>query len=159
MFSLPCLDVFSAGILMEEDTLDDPRPWICQKLSSLTIDIVPTATSSQAAIFDRIAGLKFLRTLNLSSDLPQACLHLTFRLDCGLDRLGTLRHLTFLMLLRTSQDMTKEDIEWVLEKWPQLMRFDAIYHRDPERDKSLKQLLNEGRAVYGAQSAVGIICN
>lgn len=157
--TLPGLEVLSARVLRESDTLDDPRPWICQNLTSLTVDIVPTATGSQAAIFDRISGLKFLRTLDLSCNRSLNSLHLTFRLDCELDKLATLIHLTYLTLPNASQDMTTEDIQWVLERWPQLMTFDAIYHRDPELNESLKQLLIKGGVIYGVQSSVGIICS
>jgi hypothetical protein len=153
------LESFSAQLIQDVDLIDDPRPWVCNRLVHLRIgfEVVVRAgleeeeEEGERTIFERLGTLAALETLHLfkvyAHFRPQDSIPgrtLNFRLDNGLDHLRSLRRLKELTFANFRQSLTEKDVVWMLEHWPRLEYVYGMLHPIRDVDESLRMILNSG---------------
>ncbi|KAG0052758.1 hypothetical protein BGZ83_002162 [Gryganskiella cystojenkinii] len=141
MCALPNLESLKVPTIKDRDLVRDRRPWICHRLQHLTIGFQfvvesrtlfsPLSSSSSSSlpekdnrkmVFERLGTLRFLKTLNireLDYDV-QPLGGLRFQLKDGLDFLKTLQQLEELELWNGNQELSKTDVQWMVDHWPRL---------------------------------------
>ncbi|KAF9352895.1 hypothetical protein BGX34_011914 [Mortierella sp. NVP85] len=110
-------------------------PWVCQHLRELRIQFLFEAPGDdlKRLIFERLSMLVRLERLTLDYSLAGIIRNyysLECRLGCGLERLESLKQLTFLWLYTSKSrwgafnwkepDLGMEEAEWILEHWKKL---------------------------------------
>jgi len=164
--TLPNLTSISAPWIQDVDILEDPRPWICSGLTKLSvcIDLVKKETSQQM-IFERLGDLKSLETLVLSKVESRGRNHrpmdkvefLSFRLDHGLDSLRELRKLSCLGVLELFQELSVEEVRWMMENWPRLRHVFGSLHPNGSVDQTLRWILIDGMVAPRIDCGVSIL--
>ncbi|KAG0003394.1 hypothetical protein BGZ80_005800 [Entomortierella chlamydospora] len=122
--------------------------WACQQsLKSLEVCFVLSRPNpkyrQQQLIFERISELRNLERLDISNrKIPDRDLRYTldFRLGRGLGVLKTLKALREFHFEYTKQWMETEEVEWMLENWPQLEVVMGPLNVDNDIDARLKSL-------------------
>lgn len=80
---------------------------------------------------------------------------LELRLGSGLSQLATLRRLRMLRFSGSQQQMTMEDVEWMINNLPELKIVQGRLHSDPQEQENLEKILERGRistwSVYHRQ--------
>jgi len=69
---------------------------------------------------------------------------LEMSLRAGLGRLATLRHLRMLRFTGLEQQMTQEDVEWMITNLPELKVIQGMLHSDLGEHEKLEQILDRG---------------
>ncbi|KAK3805568.1 MAG: hypothetical protein J3Q66DRAFT_422841 [Benniella sp.] len=129
--SCPKLECLRSGNIFARDIVQD-EPWVCQSLQGLEVGLRVGETDQdlQPLIFERLSSLVRLKILNMDMDAMwrDDCNEgvLSFRLDCGLRQLTTLKELA-LVIFPTSksgtmvQRLEMEDVEWMVDAWKSLI--------------------------------------
>ncbi|KAF9105961.1 hypothetical protein BGX27_009392 [Mortierella sp. AM989] len=157
--SCPHLRSFSADILAAQDVLNS-GPWVCKEsLKSLELffEISPLCSEDeqqqqQLLILERLSELKNLERLDLTNklsletDLPKT---LDLRLEKGLGRLATLKHIREFTFYNTPQYMSYREIYWMVEYWEDLQKIGGNLCEDEAVAVKLQLLLfNNGIVSY-----------
>ncbi|KAG0235863.1 hypothetical protein B0O80DRAFT_472927 [Mortierella sp. GBAus27b] len=122
MKSCPRLERLRASTV-QAHLMKDDAPWACEgSLKVLEVCFAVSFTEraeQQRILLDRLARFRKLERLDLSS-WQGSELSLEFSLEKGLTALAALRRLKELSFERTVQEMTMEDIEWMISRWKNL---------------------------------------
>lgn len=170
MESCPHLQVLRAGLLSIGD-MRRGRPWACIGLKSLSlrfgmqegrtknvsddnIIIAWPATDerymgvyekNQRYVFSRLSELVLLEEL-ASIPLHAAGVYktwnLNFQLQYGLGALSTLHRLKRLDVSSTKQQMSVDDIDWMVRKWKSLQSIEGILTANKQEQAILETILN-----------------
>lgn len=113
------------------DYFMDGEPWACErslKVLEVCFEISPWKTEAgQEALLERLSRLSNLERLDLCDrETLDNVLTLDFRLEKGLERLGALRRLEELKINRTIQELTNQDVEWIIKHWRNLKRLEGV---------------------------------
>ncbi|KAF9925103.1 hypothetical protein BGZ67_008885 [Mortierella alpina] len=100
--------------------------WVCTGLTHWKCYIDMGPTPDHDSVFKRLAGLKSLKTL----DLSQRCEERKFKHGCTLDlrlhmglwRLAELRYIQVLKFEGTMQAMGDDEVNWMIQHWPNLRK-------------------------------------
>ncbi|KAF9207319.1 hypothetical protein BGZ49_000734 [Haplosporangium sp. Z 27] len=138
------------------------KDWVCLKLKRLVVHF--DLSSARAHIdqstpegktrfkrqqeleqyhaFRQVSRLTELEALDFRGDATisqgKKCLNLKLRSRGGeLEQLASLKKLSHIEFYSTEQDMTEEEIDWMLEHWPKL----TIFEGEPQKDRALCQKL------------------
>ncbi|KAF9365954.1 hypothetical protein BGX34_007313 [Mortierella sp. NVP85] len=153
---------------------DGDDGWVCKSIRYLEVHIAGFAGDGskqdmemQWEIFGQLAKLERLVYLsiggrsssqgNLQRLLAPSCGSsisgnmergdgggLEMNLRAGLGRLATLRHLRMLRFTGLEQQMTQEDVEWMITNLPELKVIQGRLHSDPGEQERLEQILDQG---------------
>ncbi|KAF9938949.1 hypothetical protein BGZ65_011839 [Modicella reniformis] len=123
--SCPQLESLIADRFPIQDVTEVDIPWGCEvslKRLEVCFQISSTAkddNEKQEVLFKRLSKLHNLERLDISNqdESPGNVQSLNFRLSQGLDQLATLTCLKELVLDYTKQQMTIEDVEWMIRHW------------------------------------------
>ncbi|KAK3822668.1 MAG: hypothetical protein J3Q66DRAFT_329885 [Benniella sp.] len=125
-----------------------PPEWACKNLQTLEIGICglrDKASGWQREVLRQLAKLKQLRVLDVYAhyafSLRQGSRDgLDFRLVRGLDILGSLKMLETLRFDRLWQEMTRQDIDWMVRAWPRFSSIQGWVHHEQSERVKLKKL-------------------
>ncbi|KAG0226494.1 hypothetical protein B0O80DRAFT_469621 [Mortierella sp. GBAus27b] len=149
MSSCPLLETLEAPLVSAQDVVKG-RPWVCLKLRILRVGISfePSTKDSapllhlQPLVYERLSKLVNLEELCISRRFKYPSLDL--RLECGLDKLSTLRYLDTIIFHSTKQKMSHVEIDWILEHWKNIRTIEGKLHCTyPRMDKDLSARLEE----------------
>ncbi|CAO3574343.1 unnamed protein product [Mortierella alpina] len=166
LMSCPNLLWFCAGRLEAQDVLGvtesrnetpeghderqlQPQDWVCTQLRLWTLYLCglenrpPTWQDLVLKQLSKLTQLDFL-TLGVNDyALDGTRDGIRLSLDAGLDQLRTLTKLDRFCFDGVAQDMTEEDVRWMLEAWPKLERVEGRLHTDNEQRRELEKILLE----------------
>ncbi|KAF9364727.1 hypothetical protein BGX34_000621 [Mortierella sp. NVP85] len=125
-----------------------PLEWACKNLQTLEIGICGLenkASGWQREVLGQLAKLKQLRVLDVcttyASSLSEGSRDgLDFRLARGLDILGSLKMLETLRFDRLWQEMTIQDIDWMVRAWSRFSYIQGWVHHEQSQRVRLKKL-------------------
>ncbi|KAG0297823.1 hypothetical protein BGZ97_004219 [Linnemannia gamsii] len=161
----PFLEDFSASYFTASGlSKRDPsrRAWVCLGLRRLKVFIAGDWKHPEVdqLVFEQLSKLVQLEELDLGDD-PLRDLDgnlrkelryqggLQLRLDSGLDRLAGLKNLYAVEFRGTVQTIRVEEIEWMLESWPQLEEVSGELSGNSKTHEVLKEMLEQnGVANY-----------
>ena len=144
------------GRQYEEQPLPEsihPPEWACKNLQILEIAIRGLQyTGWQRAVLLQLAKLRQLRVLDVDdyTDILRVRSQdgVAFSLMRGLGILSSLTLLERLGFYSLHQEMTKQDIEWMIKTWPRLSSVCGwVHHSDSERIELEKIFKRHGIAV------------
>ncbi|KAG0283467.1 hypothetical protein BGZ96_012122 [Linnemannia gamsii] len=137
------------------------RNWACTGLRCLRLQIFKgkNDTGADKLVFKQLSKLNQLKDLRLHRVTTmvypkkvQAMLKdagmLQLRLDAGLSHLSTLNHLTKISFLNTEQEMSAEDLRWMLENWTLLEYMDGVFSKDDDTQAVLGAMISETNIEY-----------
>lgn len=139
--SLPSLEIFWSGRMMDEDIEKDSRPWACRGLKELKLNAVVKSQRQclLPLILERVAQLTDLESFEFHSGHAVA---LTLS-SGGLNTLRTLRRLKVFKQMPFSALLWGEnEVRWTLEYWPELKVLAGV------RPNSAAQALLKGVQLY-----------
>ncbi|KAF9087955.1 hypothetical protein BGX27_002832 [Mortierella sp. AM989] len=153
--SIPSLEVFKGDYVREQDLLEDPRPWVCLEMKTLSLSMIRRENETVEAILSQLSQLVLLQSLRVWSYLmvikeyPQLAnneamvLRQSLKLNQGqdLERLKTLRSLKQFSASPFTQ-WTEAEAQWVLKHWVHLETLSGV-----SLDSKAKDLLRS-RYVY-----------
>ncbi|KAH7053753.1 hypothetical protein BKA57DRAFT_454416 [Linnemannia elongata] len=149
----PHLENFQAGHVSAEDLLATPQPWACHGLRYLEVSFdgyIDGLESSNWLVFEQLSRLTLLEEIDVRSrddwgQIRFASLTgmLQWRLDIGLELLAPLRRLRSLRLDRKAQNISRRDVEWMLDHWPLFERIYGDLSKEWELEKELTKLVRE----------------
>ncbi|KAF9953925.1 hypothetical protein BGZ65_004347 [Modicella reniformis] len=121
----------------------DGVPWACEKslkVLEICFEVLPRMRSEDLGpLLILLSRLRNLERLDLTD--PEASLSnilsLEFRLDKGLEQLATLTRLKRLVIERTIQESTMEDVEWMINHWRNLKCIEGTLNTE-DKDESAK---------------------
>ena len=125
-----------------------PPEWACKNLQTLEIGIHglrDKASGWQRGVLRQLAKLKQLRVLDVQAPYAET-LHegsrdgLDFSLAGGLDILGSLKMLETLRFGKLWQEMTRQDIDWIVRAWPRFSYIQGWVHHEQSQRVRLKKL-------------------
>ncbi|KAF9999013.1 hypothetical protein BGZ80_010504 [Entomortierella chlamydospora] len=139
--------------------------WVCLGLKSLTVNFEMTDNSNreelddpigverlerqhkleQVHVFRQLSRLTRLEKVNIRS-MHKHSQSLDLRLESrggGLDKLASLKRLEWFQFDWTAQELSREEIDWMLEHWPRLRIVIGTYHRDTEKDRGMQEYFGE----------------
>ncbi|KAG0270712.1 hypothetical protein DFQ27_000063 [Actinomortierella ambigua] len=111
-------------------------PWAChQHLEYLAVCVVGCSTPSlQNAVFDQLAQLTRLKSLDLSEtlnetqkDVNERGGSLVWTLDSGMTKLASLTQMEYLWLLSGHFDLGEREREWINQHWPNLFKSAGVW--------------------------------
>lgn len=112
------------------------------------------SVAQQKRVYDRLAGLKYLKSLQLGPRQPRGVGYypedlrredtLELTLESGLDRLSELKWLEVFAFEGTSHGVGKAELEWMAENWPRLRELRGLKGWSQEA-KKLKEYMNQLR--------------
>ncbi|KAF9955805.1 hypothetical protein BGZ72_003396 [Mortierella alpina] len=131
----------------EGHELVQSQDWVCTQLRFLTLYLCglesrPPAWQDQ--VLRQLSRLKQLDFLTIGTNdfaLDGTRDGIQLSLDAGLNQLRTLTKLDRFCFDGVAQDMTKEDVDWMLEAWPKLEAVEGRLHTDNERRRKLEKIL------------------
>ncbi|KAK3813381.1 MAG: hypothetical protein J3Q66DRAFT_348168, partial [Benniella sp.] len=144
------------GWLLEDQLeLIHPPEWVCKNLQILEIGICGLqfrAQEWQQAVLKQLAKLEHLRVLDVADHTDMLKIRsqdgLDFRLTTGLDVLSSLTRLERLGFHSLRQEMTKQDVKWMIKAWPRLSSVCGwVHHSVSERIKLEKIFKRHSIAV------------
>lgn len=132
------------------------RAWICFGLRRLKVYIIRDREHPHAdqLVFEQLSKLVQLEQLELGDD-PLRDLNvvlaqnlrsqgaLQLRLDSGLDRLAGLKSLFAVEFHGTAQTMRVQEMEWMMENWPELEEVSGKLSRNSQTHALLKEMLEK----------------
>ncbi|KAF9144388.1 hypothetical protein BGX30_012962 [Mortierella sp. GBA39] len=111
------------------------------------------SVAQQRRAYDRLAGLKRLKSLQLGPRQPRGIGYyledlrredtLELTLESGLDRLSELKRLEVFGFEGTSHGVGKAELEWMAENWPRLKELRGL--KGSRKAKELKEYMNQLR--------------
>jgi len=160
---LPSLQKIHAHRISVLDMEWDSRPWVCRKLREFLVGVVvreiphvteymalpspssdgSSTTPPSTEFLSRLAELTDLRVLSIelgrnAQGLPRYE-YQQIRLDCGLDRLKTLREMRELRVSEgTGQSIEMQEAVWMTDNWLKLDTIDLTF---AQRDATVKASL------------------
>lgn len=112
------------------------------------------SVAQQKRAYDRLAGLKQLKSLQLGPRPPRGMGYypddlrredsLELTLESGMDRLSELKRLEVFAFEGTSHGVGKAELEWMAENWPRLRGLRGLNGWSRE-SKELKEYMNQRR--------------
>jgi len=151
-------------VLIQADGLWSRPTWVCLGLRRLEAPFVVEEYISGILAFEAIARLTNLEHLDFSVDETfqlglrrSSCTNndtFQWNLDCGLDRLTTLKKLKSVLFWGTRQNMVEQDLEWMFENWPALEVLGgegerrATFSDDEDTNRRLEQLITQRGIRY-----------
>ncbi|KAK5816960.1 hypothetical protein F5H01DRAFT_366337 [Linnemannia elongata] len=157
----PLLEVFKAFSISVTDIRSNPEPWICLRLKHLEVFFVtdPTRLGDDCElVFEQLSRLESLETLDLDLhftwtfswdilDQINGQVSLRWRLDSGLHHLSTLRRLRTLVINSSFCDARMEDVQWMLDRWPDLKKVTCSLSQDPVTKKRCVGLFEQHNVI------------
>ncbi|KAF9538423.1 hypothetical protein EC957_006770 [Mortierella hygrophila] len=148
------LEVFETRRMSLLDFRANPGPWACLGLRRLRVAVEtdPMDQEVDRMFFEQLSKLTNLEDFDISRSPhdawkgPQQHL-LQLRLDRGLAQLSTLTRLWTVKIESTGQELSSEDVEWMLEHWPLLARLSGKLSSDADIEERLIGLLVDRRVV------------
>ncbi|KAF9362687.1 hypothetical protein BGX34_005665 [Mortierella sp. NVP85] len=150
--SCPKLEILRAPFIYVRD-IAEGEPWICQQPQELKIcfSVGDAEQDLQRLVFERLSTLIRLEALDMGVIRGYDDDVLEFRLDCGLGQLGSLQEMTTLRfygtgyLVKRTQRLGIEDVEWMVSNWKKLKYVTGHLSRDQSVDEQLKGVLKSHR--------------
>jgi hypothetical protein len=136
------------GPIQVRDMLDDDAPWACESSlrylgGGFNVD-ESTEEAGQRVLLERLSRFRKLESLSLMCELPRSK-SLDLRLESGLDQLATLTQLRVINVVHTDQEMTMNEVEWILKHWKNLRRFNgALHYNDAKSREMIARLCKAG---------------
>ncbi|KAG0229008.1 hypothetical protein B0O80DRAFT_463671 [Mortierella sp. GBAus27b] len=120
----PMLESLKANMVQTHYIMeDDDAPWACEgslKVLEVCFQVLYKEKEvQQSALLERLSKFSNLERLDLSNRQSSG-LSLDFRLESGLGQLATLTRLKELAFGYTMQEMTAEDVQWMIHHWKDL---------------------------------------
>ncbi|KAG0077603.1 hypothetical protein BGZ90_006876 [Linnemannia elongata] len=150
------LEVFEARRMPLLDLRANPGPWTCLGLRRFRVilETDPADPEVDRMFFEQLSRLTNLEVFDISWPFlkgvawedPQQPAPL-LRLDRGLGQLSTLIQLRTVNVESTGQELSIEDVEWMLEHWPLLTRLSGQLSSDTDIEERLSGLLVDRRVV------------
>ncbi|KAF9911598.1 hypothetical protein EC991_003062 [Linnemannia zychae] len=136
----------------------EARPWVCRGLKRLETLILAESEVSNEQAFEALSQLTNLEHMDFGLDhisvdditkfLPEGYKCLQWTLDSGLDRLLTLTKVRNLGFSGTEQELTEEDLEWMLNSWPLLEGVRGKFSGDAGYHGALVDMLKERHIAH-----------
>ncbi|KAF9353616.1 hypothetical protein BGX26_008621 [Mortierella sp. AD094] len=142
--SCPQLEHFNADRVLGQHIVEG-QSWACEwSLTNLSICFelapFPFAFAQQQDILRRISRLRYLENLDLSNySRYEIQGTLDLRLEKGLAQLGTLKRLKKFQFYDTSQQMSLEEVNWIIENWKSLQLVNGMLNEDYEETDRLRE--------------------
>ncbi|KAG0373681.1 hypothetical protein BGX24_011385 [Mortierella sp. AD032] len=134
----------------------NPQDWVCTELTWLTLYICglenapPTWLPIVLHQLSRLTCLDFLTISPTGPEFDGTKDGLPLSLSSGLGTLSTLTNLERFCFHGLSQEMKDQDVEWMVEAWPKLVRIEGVVHPEREQRMVLEPVLRrEGIEVCG----------
>ena len=153
----PRLENFKARHVSAENLLATPQPWACHGLRRLEVSFdgyIDVLESSNRLVFEHLSRLTLLEEIDVRARDSWGNVRfdsltgmLQWRLDFGLEQLSPLRRLRSLRLDRKAHDLSRWDVEWMLDRWPLLERIYGDLSKDWELEKELTKFVR-GRGIF-----------
>ncbi|KAG0022784.1 hypothetical protein BGZ82_010909 [Podila clonocystis] len=160
----PLLESFAADTISGIDIVDG-EPWVCLKLTSLSVHLsligtIPEESQSmtqaearsreQQRVCEQLSRLEKLHRLHICRDVGrhQNSKSLDFRLRKNggvLEDLGDMKKLEYLNFHATDQQMDVEDMQWMYDHWPRLLFVLGRFHPDGARQRDVMEAYLEQR--------------
>ncbi|KAG0065465.1 hypothetical protein BGZ89_008289 [Linnemannia elongata] len=150
------LEVFEARRMPLLDLRANPGPWACLGLRRFRVilETDPADPEVDRMFFEQLSRLTNLEVFDISWPFlksvtwedPQQPAPL-LRLDRGLGQLSTLTQLRTVNVESRGQELSIEDVEWMLEHWPLLRRLSGQLSSDTDIEERLIGLLVDRRVV------------
>ncbi|KAG0201004.1 hypothetical protein BGX33_010648 [Mortierella sp. NVP41] len=133
-----------------------PQDWVCTELTWLTLFICGLDMAPPEWInivyhqLSRLTNLDFLTISPTGPEFDGTKDGLPLSLNCGLRSLSTLTNLERFCFHGLAQEMHEEDVQWMVDTWPRLIRVEGVVHPLRERRQALEPILRkEGIEVCG----------
>ncbi|KAG0226492.1 hypothetical protein BGX31_007276 [Mortierella sp. GBA43] len=142
--SCPLLETLRAPHIRAQDVAEG-TPWVCLRLKVLNLVFHFDSRNGelQPLVFNQLSRLVRLEELHMSAR-PSFRKGLKLRLECGLDKLSTLRSLHTIDFEYTSQTMKHPEIDWILEHWRSLRSMKGTRNSfDPTTEEALTRRLKD----------------
>jgi hypothetical protein len=154
--SCPMLEILNVRNISAKD-IAEGGPWVCQRLRQLHIcfRVKESEQDLQPLIFERLSALVSLERLDMSSNQGDDGGVLEFRLDYGLAQLASLKELRMIRFSyilydpELTQQLGRDDIEWMTDNWKNLKGIYGCLNRDPEVEAQLLDLLEHRGILHG----------
>ncbi|KAF9998101.1 hypothetical protein BGZ80_010406 [Entomortierella chlamydospora] len=136
-------------------TAAHPQDWVCLNLQSLTLFLCglenkPEWQPQVLRQLSRLEKLDFLTIGPHNFEMDGTRDGIDLRLECGLDILGNLKRLERFCFEGLYQEMSEQDVSWMLEAWPELVRVEGKVHHSRRRRFELQEILEaESIALVG----------
>ncbi|KAF8935635.1 hypothetical protein BGZ47_009818 [Haplosporangium gracile] len=133
-----------------------PQDWVCNDLTWLTLYICglenapPTWLPIVLAQLARLTSLDFLTISPTGPEFDGTKDGLPLTLSSGLSTLSTLTNLERFCFHGLAQEMQEEDVQWMVDSWPRLVRVEGVVHPERERRMAIEPIMRrEGIEVCG----------
>lgn len=133
-----------------------PQEWVCTDLTWLTLYICglenapPTWLPIVLTQLARLTSLYSLTITLTSPGLDGTKDGLPLSLTSGLSTLSSLVNLQFFCFNDLAQEMTEEDVQWMVNSWPRLRLVEGVVHPERERRMALEPIMRrKGIEVCG----------
>ncbi|KAF9910417.1 hypothetical protein EC991_006684 [Linnemannia zychae] len=144
-----------AALIVEQQQLN-PQDWVCTNLTWMTLYICglenapPTWLPIVLRQLSRLTSLDFLTISPTGPEFDGTHDGLPLSLSSGLNTLSTLTNLERFCFHGLSQEMKEEDVQWMVDSWPKLVRIEGVVHPEREQRIVLEPILRrEGIEVCG----------
>ncbi|KAF9960200.1 hypothetical protein BGZ65_012660 [Modicella reniformis] len=154
--SMPALESLKTDRIHYLDIVNG-TPWVSLHLQQLIINVDMGTrqkdsdnnfAAHQRIVFERLSTLVRLRVLDLTRTSPtKSARVLDLRLSAGLGALSTLRELESFSFKSHTQQMSMDDIRWIITSWPQLRKISGRFAADPDHYYEIKHLLNSHKIL------------
>lgn len=129
------------------------RPWICHRLKRLGVhfdnDLPPgDALDANRVVLEYLSSLTSLEEIDTVLDGAQGMVcsnerTCRWRLDAGLEQLGTLTRLRIVRYDYSVTHMRVEDVQWMVDHWPSLEVLQGYISLDADIKEEANALLNK----------------
>ncbi|KAK3810272.1 MAG: hypothetical protein J3Q66DRAFT_352670 [Benniella sp.] len=144
--SCPKLEDLRVGPIQVRDMLDDDTPWACESSlrylgGGFNVD-EGIEEAGQRVLLERLSRFHNLELLSLVCEPPRSKT-LDLRLESGLNQLATLTRLQAINVRHTGQEMTMNEVEWIIKHWKNLRRFIGALHYNDDKSREMIARLRE----------------
>ncbi|KAG0368667.1 hypothetical protein BGZ54_001426 [Gamsiella multidivaricata] len=148
------LTKLTSSVLLMRDIVAG-KDWAAVGLKYLQVNMVPTKSfavsiEEQWMTFEQLSRLTQLQHLATGPRSWTPREGLLYRMECGVDQLRTLTKLKVLIMGKSWQRMSKEDLAWMTGHLENLTKVEGIFH--PDWDQHLK--LSDGFRECGIEVQV-----
>jgi hypothetical protein len=153
-------DILSSCPLLEKlvaphvdaDVVTEGKPWVCLGLKvlelALCFDPPSTIRTLQPLVFDQLSKLTQLESWCIAGPSDFAGT-VDLRIECGLDKLSTLRRLHSVVVYDIAERMGDAEVDWMLEHWKRLKVFSGKLNT---LDDTVGKMLRERMWDHGIAS-------